>query len=229
MVKASLFDLGNTLIEYPSPEKLRENCAKFSDQMRVDSKLLERMHELLMQDRRTGFETFKEATIERALTLALREARCPADEAEVSSMVEELYHFGFGMHTSLINGAPELMEFLKKRGIKTGIVSNTPFPGCLFKKEMERFGIAKHFQTFVWSSEFGKRKPSPGIFLKALGDLEVLPSEAAYVGDKLDRDVVGSRGVGMTSIWFDRKGTGKDHAGYRILSLNEIPSLEGLL
>ena len=228
MIKAFIFDLGNTLIEYPAPEKLKENCSKFANDMKIDMELLDKMHEFLMEDRRAGFNTFKEATVERALSRALKEGGHQFAEARILEMMEEIYHFGFGRFAYPVDGAVQLMEFLEKRGIKTGIVSNTPFPGSFFKKDLEKFGLLHYFQTFVWSSEFGKRKPSPDIFKKALNDLGVSPSEAVYVGDKLDRDVAGSRGVGMQSIWFDRKGDGKNHNGYRILALSEILSLEKL-
>ncbi len=235
MVKAVLFDLGNTLIEYPTPEALRENYKRFArGEARLDEVLLDRMHKLLMEERRVGFKTFEEATIVRALSRALRERGMYTNTVELYRQVGEIYHYGFSKSATLIDGAQELLECLDILGIKyrprikMGIVSNTPFPGYLFQEEMERFGIAKYFRTFVWSSEFGKRKPSPDIFLKALCNLGVAPNEAAFVGDKLDRDVAGSRGVGMTSIWFDRKGTGHDHDGYRVTSLKEIPELPGL-
>jgi len=224
MVKAFIFDLGNTLIEYPAPEKLRENCARFAGNMRVSKELLNRMNELYLEDRRSSLEKLHEATIEKALSRALKEDGHQYNNDEILALLEEIYHFGFGMHAYPVDGAVQLMEALKARGFKTGIVSNTPFPGSFFKKDLERFGLLHYFQTFVWSSEFGKRKPSPDIFKKALADLRITPGEAVYIGDKLDRDVAGSRGVGMQSIWFDRKGNGKDHDGYRITLLTDILS-----
>lgn len=225
MVKAFLFDLGNTLIEYPSPEELKENCLKSIQDMKISAELLHRMQEILSEDRHKGLETFEEATIEQALSRALKEKDYKFERANLLEMIEEIYYFGFGKYTSLVNDAPQLLEFLKNRGMKMGIISNTPFPGLFFQRDLEKFGLLPYFQTLVWSSEFGKRKPSPAIFKKALINLAVFPSEAVYVGDKLDRDVAGSRGVGMQSIWFDRKARGKDHDGYRILSLTEIFSL----
>lgn len=228
MIKAFVFDLGNTLIEYPAPEKLRENCAKFAENMRVSGELLNRMHKFYLEDRRSSLEKLHEATIEKALSLAIEETGQKYNNNEILVLLEEIYHFGFGMHAYPVVGATELMRALKMRGFKMGIVSNTPFPGNFFKKDLERFGLLHYFQTLVWSSEFGRRKPSPDIFKRALADLEIAPYEAVYIGDKLDRDVAGSRGVGMQSIWFDRKGNGKNHDGYRILSLMDIFSLKEL-
>ena len=90
---------------------------------------------------------------------------------------------------------------------------------------MERFGLLQYFQVLVWSSEFGKSKPSPDIFHKALKDIGVSPEEAVYVGDKFDRDVAGSRGAGMHPVWFDRNDRGKDYVGHRIQLLSELMNI----
>ena len=121
------------------------------------------------------------------------------------------------------------MQEITTRGFKAGIVSNTPFPGYFFRNDLARFGLLHYFQTLVWSSEFGRRKPSPDIFNKALVNLEVAASEAVYVGDKFDRDVVGSSGAGMRSVWFDRKGQGGDYKSHRISALSELLQLKDLL
>lgn len=229
MIKAFVFDLGNTLIEYPEPEKLRENCARFACKMTVDRWLLDRMHELYLEDRQASLDKLHEATIEKALSRAIKEGSWRYAGMEPSDALSEIYHYGFGLHASPVAGAVRLMQEITTRGFKTGIVSNTPFPGYFFRYDLARFHLLNYFQTLVWSSEFGKRKPSPDIFNKALVNLEVAASEAVYVGDKFNRDVVGSSGAGMRPVWFDRKGQGGDYKGHRISALSELLQLKDLL
>lgn len=236
MVKACIFDLGNTLIEYPTPEELKGNCMKNISQMlrEVDEKLLDRMQEILKEDRTLGMKTLKEATVKKALTKVFKEKGIRLNNSKAMILMDDIYYFGFGKYTKPVSGDLELLKFLKSLGIKMGIVSNTPFPGSMFRLEMEKWRQADYFQSFVWSSEFGKRKPSPDIFRKALEELRVSPEEAVFVGDKMDRDVIGARGVGMKAIWFDRKGKPDDRTlippngpnTYRVLSLAEIMSLD---
>jgi len=56
----------------------------------------------------------------------------------------------------------------------------------------------------VTSSEVGANKPEPPIFLAALERARVDASEAAYIGDQYETDVVGARGVGIKPILIDR-------------------------
>ncbi len=236
MIKAVLFDLGNTLIEYPTPEELRTNYRNNAGHMAgaIYEPLLDKMQEILSRERKFGMETHDEATIEIALMNAGRIQNFPLNKQLALQMIGDLYYYGFGKFTSPVPGALKLLQFLKNHRMKLGIVSNTPFPGSFFKMEMERYMMAGFFQSFVWSSEFGKRKPSPDIFHKALEELRVSPDEAVFVGDKIDRDVMGARGVGMKAIWFDRKGKPDDRTlispngpnTYRVLSLNEIMDLD---
>ncbi|MDE2001089.1 MAG: HAD family hydrolase [Patescibacteria group bacterium] len=236
MIRACLFDLGNTLIEYPTPAQLRDNYLATAGHMAgaLDPKLLDRMQEILSAERKFGMETHDEATIKNALVNAARLERLTFTDAEIMRMISEIYYYGFGKFTRPVEGAHELLCFLHARGIRMGIVSNTPFPGSLFRSEMERYLLAGFFRTFVWSSEFGKRKPCPDIFKQAIDDLKVCPSEAIFVGDKIDRDVMGALGAGMSAIWLDREGKSvhlarfphNDPHAYRVLSLKQIMSLK---
>src|SRR3989338_2266356 len=104
MIKAFVFDLGNTLIEYPPPEKLRENCARFAGKMTADRWLLDRMHELYLEDRRAGFDKLHEATVERALSRAMQEGGWRYAGMELSDALKEIYHYGFGLHAYPVDG-----------------------------------------------------------------------------------------------------------------------------
>jgi putative hydrolase of the HAD superfamily len=98
-----------------------------------------------------------------------------------------------------------LLEALRARGLKLGVVSNAFDPGWLLHRDLERMGIAERIDFAVFSSEVGKRKPHPEIFERALEALEVEPAEAMFVGDRLFEDVRGANEVGMTSVqalWF---------------------------
>lgn len=239
MIKAVLFDLGNTLIEYPTPDELYKNCMLHEKELSaqgVTEATLVRMQEILKEMRRNGMDSHHEATVAEALSQAYAERgrRIPSESREILTKARDIYYYGFGKHTSLVLGAHKLLNFLRSRKMKLGIVSNTPFPGEFFKMEMERYMLAKYFHAFVWSSEFGLRKPNPFIFISALKKLDVRPDEAVFVGDKMDRDVEGALGVGMKAVWFDRNGKPGDRTlippngpnTFRILSLPDMISLD---
>ncbi|HQA98471.1 MAG TPA: HAD family hydrolase [Clostridia bacterium] len=119
-------------------------------------------------------------------------------------------------------------------GLKTGVISNIISLNYV-PAVLERYGIARYMSCVVLSSVAGIRKPWPGIFRIAEGELGLAPEELAYVGDTLSRDVIGARNAGWRlmiqisnpSIAFrDRK---VQNSGYKpdflISGLEEIPGI----
>jgi len=98
-----------------------------------------------------------------------------------------------------------LLDSLRGRGLKLGLVSNAFDPGWLLHRDLADMGLAERLDFAVFSSEIGKRKPHPEIFQRALGALEVQPEEALFVGDRLYEDVRGAGELGMKTVqalWF---------------------------
>ncbi len=58
------------------------------------------------------------------------------------------------------------------------------------------------FDAILTSDECGFGKPDPRIFQLGAARLGVALSEAAYVGDSIERDVIPALALGMTAIWF---------------------------
>ncbi|HZQ81794.1 MAG TPA: HAD family hydrolase [Gaiellaceae bacterium] len=107
---------------------------------------------------------------------------------------------------SVLASAQALLDALRARGVKTGVVANSwPDPGRVLRADAEAFGLAERFDTMVFSEELGVRKPAAEIFLHACRELGVEPIATVYVGDNLETDVQGAANVGMTTVqalWF---------------------------
>ncbi|MGH7395942.1 MAG: HAD family hydrolase [Candidatus Rokuibacteriota bacterium] len=96
-----------------------------------------------------------------------------------------------------------LLESLRPR-YRLAVVSNFDYsPTCL--AILEREGIGHLFETIVISDEVGWRKPKPVIFETALARMKLPPTDALFVGDRADIDVIGARGVGMPTAWINRE------------------------
>jgi len=98
-----------------------------------------------------------------------------------------------------------LLEALRGRGLKLGLVSNAFDPGWLLHRDLEQMGLAERLDFTVFSSEVGKRKPHPAIFERALEALTVTAEDTVFVGDRLYEDVRGAAELGMTTVqalWF---------------------------
>ena len=107
---------------------------------------------------------------------------------------------------AVLASAQALLDSLRGRGIKTGLVANSwPDPARLLRADVEAAGLAELLDVIVFSEEVGFRKPQPEIFLHALEQLGVRPENAMFVGDRLDTDVQGAAQVGMATVqalWF---------------------------
>ncbi|HVP75684.1 MAG TPA: HAD family hydrolase [Gaiellaceae bacterium] len=98
-----------------------------------------------------------------------------------------------------------LLESLRGRGLKVGLVSNALDPPGLLHRDLEQLGVAARLDVAVFSSEVGWRKPHPAIFERALSELGVQASGTLFVGDTLAVDIAGASALGMytcQAAWF---------------------------
>lgn len=104
-----------------------------------------------------------------------------------------------------------LLDAIRDRGLKTGIVSNSMDPGWLLVRDLEEMELAQRLDVTVFSSDVGVRKPRPEIFQRALDELAVEPSRVVFVGDRLRQDVGGAGELGMytvQAVWYRAEETG---------------------
>ena len=94
------------------------------------------------------------------------------------------------------------LEALRSRGLVVGAVSNWVWqlPELLHSLE-----LVSHFDFIAASSRVGFEKPHPEIFHWALQQARVEAGQAVHVGDHLDADVAGARGVGIQPVLIDRR------------------------
>jgi putative hydrolase of the HAD superfamily len=146
----------------------------------------------------------------------------------------EAEHEAWGPAAQLGSTTHALLESLRNRGLKLGIVSNAFDPGWLLHRDLERAGVAERVDFAVFSSELGVRKPHPRIFEVALDALATAPENALFVGDRLDADVAGAKQVGMTTVqalWFradEAEGPEPDFQAFTQMDvLNVVRRLNG--
>jgi HAD superfamily hydrolase (TIGR01549 family) len=94
-----------------------------------------------------------------------------------------------------------LMSLLKNKKFITGIITNADEKITAL---VETLGLKPSIDFIITSQKTGAEKPSPIIFLAALEQARVKNSEAIYIGDQYQSDILGARGVGMQAILIDR-------------------------
>jgi putative hydrolase of the HAD superfamily len=96
-------------------------------------------------------------------------------------------------------GAFELLTSCKAQGLKIGIVTNGR--DAFQRSKILGMGIESLVDVVVTSGGFGVKKPDPRIFHACLDVLRVTPSEASFVGDDFDADMLPSIALGMRAVW----------------------------
>lgn len=93
---------------------------------------------------------------------------------------------------------PVLTE-LKKRGYKTGVITN----GNSFNqhRKVEATGLVQYLDVLVVSGDIDLPKPDPAIFRYGADMLGLKCEECAYVGDMFRNDICGAYGAGMMPVW----------------------------
>ena len=119
-----------------------------------------------------------------------------------------------------------LLMWLRDRGIKRGVCSNAPFPPEMMHRQVSSNGITELVDAIVFSSEVGRRKPAPEVYLAASQALGIAPEKILFVGDRVREDYEGPRAVGMQAVVVTAHAEDEARDGIpTIASLAELQSL----
>jgi putative hydrolase of the HAD superfamily len=105
----------------------------------------------------------------------------------------------------LAPGALALVETLRARGCKIGIVTNG-FAATHHEK-IARLGLTERVDAVFLADEMGMVKPDPGVFRHAMSRLGSTPERTAMVGDRYDRDISGALQLGLFTVLIDVHAT----------------------
>ena len=138
------------------------------------------------------------------------------DNKELALYFEENFLDNIVSHNELVEGAEEVLEYLKAKNYKLHIISNG------FQEVTERkctlSGIAPYFETITSADAIGVRKPNPKIFEYSLGLSDAKKEESIMIGDDWIADALGGRDFGMESIFFDVYKEDKKEAGLKSIT-----------
>jgi putative hydrolase of the HAD superfamily len=121
--------------------------------------------------------------------------------------------------------AVDVLRAIKALGIKTAIVSNTPWgsPAAPWRAEIDRHGLLAEVDAAVFCVDTGWRKPAAPVFARSLQSLDVPAHAAWFVGDDPRWDVDGARNAGLKPILLATPGS--EPRADAVTSLAEIPRL----
>jgi putative hydrolase of the HAD superfamily len=205
VIRAVLFDWGDTLMEFAFDEEL------IKESHRAGLHAIGRGDLDITEHFRARFEplfampgTLEEIEYPGFVREILRDFGVEISDDELNRFLDA-EHRAWTPARRLGATTHALLDALRARDICLGLVSNAFDPGWLLRRDLDEMGIGERIDVAVFSSEVGKRKPHPDIFRRALDTLEVPPEQAVFVGDRLYEDVHGAGELGMTTVqalWF---------------------------
>lgn len=206
MKKATLFDLGGTLVQYYQRAEfaslLQQGITRVRERLKAASLL--RVDAETVRQRVS--EENHEAADHKVRPMEVRLARIfEIDVALAASLSTEFMDPIFRLGRVYEDSVP-VLERLRARGITTGIVSNTPWgsPAQLWREELHRLGLDSRLDHIIFCRDVGWRKPDKRIFDFALRQVGVPVSDCLYIGDNPRWDRVGPATVGMESVLVER-------------------------
>jgi HAD superfamily hydrolase (TIGR01549 family) len=227
MIKAVFFDFYNTLVGYDPPREETQARVLKEFGIEVSPEVLRRPimladdfiygeHARLSIGKRSQEE--KIALYSKYHGIILKEAGIEPSPELIKGILGKLLKLELKL--VLFDDVIPALTHLKGLKLILGLISNVDrdiTPVC------QELGLSGLLQVMVTSQEVGFNKPKPEIFLAALERAGVKSSEAIYVGDQHQIDVVGASGAGMLGILLDRNGYFEDIADCpKIQSLTEV-------
>lgn len=213
-LKAILFDVYGTLLDIHTNEHRDDafdTLSRFLEYRRVfisGRELKELYFDHINQQIARSREKHPEVDVVRAFAYVLRE-RGRTTDRYLTKITAQLYRSLSREHLRLYDDTFWTINEFRRR-YRLGIASDAQRVFC--KPELRALRLKNFFDATVISSDYGFRKPDPRLFHIALAALDVSASEAAYIGNKYETDLVGAKEAGMAVAGLIRQSEGEKQA-----------------
>ncbi len=218
--------MGGTLIRYrtygEAKRMYRNDPTEAEKNSGVAREILDKFFFKFEEERRKTLPQLVETRLQSVLAGFLKDNGIEKTEKEIKRIVEKLFPY-------FTNGQPypeakHVLEELRAKRYRLGLVSNTFLPSDLHINDLKRFGLYDAFEATVFSSDLNWRKPGYMIYHHMVHtELKCRFEECLFVGDQVEKDVLAPKELGMQATLLRRDGPflGKE-------DIIQIKNLEGI-
>jgi len=201
MIKAVIFDLDNTLIDFLRMKEIA--CSEAIDAM-IDAGLDVPKDKAL----KILYKLYSEKGLEDPFIFQkfLKKVTGSIDYKKLAYAIVAYRNIRSGLLHPYPRTKMTLIQ-LKDKGLKLGIVSDAPKLKAWMRLAAMR--IDDFFDVVVALEDTGKEKPSTLPFSAALKKLNVKANECLMVGDRPNRDIKGAKALGMKTCFASYGYVGK--------------------
>lgn len=217
MIRAIIFDLDNTLVDFMS---MKRQSVEASIDAMIDAGLPIGREEA----EREIFRIYDREGIEYQRVFdELLESRLGQIDHKILAAGIVAYRRAREAALVLYPHVTVTLMGLIKIGLRLAVISDAPQREAWLR--LCQLNLHHFFDVVVTYEDTGERKPSPEPFRRALESLGVEPSEAIMVGDWPERDVVGAMEVGIRTAFArygDTFGTVESGADWELDDIHEL-------
>ena len=149
------------------------------------------------------------------------------EDVELAKKLGEDFLYRTTMQTNLVDGAIEILDYLKGKGYILSIISNG-FVEVQYTK-LRRSGLLPYFSNVFLSEEIGCQKPNIRFFQAVLEKLQAKPAECLVIGDNLQTDIQGAQNANINSIFFANGSEFSENSGQFMVIIQNLMQLKKLL
>ena len=217
MIKAVIFDLDNTLLDFISMKESAVSSAvhaMIEAGLDIDEKSSYERIITLYQE--TGWEN------QQIFDIFLKEKTGEVDNKYLAAAIVS-YRRAREATLRLYPDVQRTLNILGKMGLKLAVVSDAPSREAWMR--IYYLNLHHVFDLVLTFDDVGERKPSPKGFEMALEKLGIKTDEALMIGDWPERDVVGASKLGIKTIYAkygDTFGTVESGADWDVENIYEV-------